>query len=189
MADKRKNQYSDIYNNTIPKQVKKLLKLGWKVEEVCDFLDISRVTFNNWKREKPEFREAVRAGENQFATEKVELKLIKRAQGYNYTQTSEEVTQDVAVTKDGQQVPYTKTKTVKKKIHVPANVAAQKLFLAAHLPEIYGDKLDITSGGQQLVRQDILDLTPQERAERLIKMFNAMRKVNSVEQPEEEEIE
>ena len=183
--NKKQSVINEKYNETIPKQVKKLLILGWKVIEICDFLDITRETFNRWKREKIEFREAVRAGENLFATEKIEKKLIRRAEGYNYVQVTEKVVQDVAVTKDGRQIPYNKIETTKKKVHVPANVSAIGKFLAAYMPELYGNKVDITSGGQQLVRQDILDLTPQERAERLIKMFRAARAVSDQEQEKE----
>ena len=172
----------------MPRIAKKLLKLGWKINCICELMEITRRTWDNWMKKYPEFREAVNEGKNEFATEKVENKLIKRCMGYSYIKSREEVVNDVVIANDGSQIPVKIHKTVQQEVYVPPNVSAIKKFLAARLPEKYGKDANQSGGGQckQLVRQDILELTPQERAERLKEMLGNIRVVQRVGDKQED---
>ncbi len=163
-----KEKYCD---KVMPAQATKYLKLGWSVKDACGAMGISYRSWARWKKEKPEFRQAVLKGEREFATEKIERKLINRCLGYDYEEEHCETTEDQVVTKTGEVVDITKTKTVVKKMHSPPDVGAMRLYLQSRLPEIYGNKVDITSGGKQLIREDIIDLSPAERAKRLREML------------------
>ena len=155
----------------MPTQATKFLKLGWPVKDICEALGISYRSWMRWKKEKPEFRQAVLKGEREFATEKIERKLINRCLGYDYEEEHNETIEDQVVTKTGEVVDTTKTKTVIKKMHCPPDVAAMRLYLQSRLPEVYGNKVDITSGGKQLIRDEIIDLSPADRAKRLTEML------------------
>ncbi len=176
------------YNHHMPKIAKKLLKLGWKINCICEFMEITHRTWDNWMKKYLEFREAVNEGKSEFATEKVENKLIKRCMGYNYIKSREEVVNDVVIANDGSQIPIERLKTVKQEVHVPPNVSAISKFLAARMPDKYGKDANQSSGGQckQLVRQDILELTPQERMERLKEMLGNIRVVQRVGDKQED---
>ena len=56
----------------------------------CKLIDKSRDTFNRWRREYPEFGEAVQAGKDEYDTERVEKAFKKRALGYRYMETTRE---------------------------------------------------------------------------------------------------
>ena len=143
------------YNHHMPKIAKKLLKLGWKINCICEFMEITHRTWDNWMRKYPEFREAVN---------------------------------DVVIANDGSQIPIERLKTVKQEVHVPPNVSAISKFLAARMPEKYGKNANQSDGGQcqQLVRKDIMDLTPQEREERLMEMLENIRAVQGVGDKQED---
>ncbi len=158
-------------DKVMPSQATKFLKLGWSVKDACDAMGISYRTWMRWRKEKPEFRQAVLKGEREFATEKIERKLIDRCLGYDYEEEHSETIDDQVVTKTGEVIDTTKTKKVTKKMHCPPDVPAMRLYLQSRMPDVYGNKVDITSGGKQLIRDDIIDLTPAERAKRLTEML------------------
>ncbi len=94
--------------------------------ELANYLKIDYSTLNKWKEEYPDFRNAIAEGHNQNQNSKVELGLLKRAKGYAYTESTEEVTDDGEKT-------TVKTKKVKK--HLPPDVRAQEVWLYNRYPE------------------------------------------------------
>lgn len=58
--------------------------LPWGVgDDVCEALNISKKTLYNWKREHPEFKDAILRGKDQYNMETVENALLKKALGFN----------------------------------------------------------------------------------------------------------
>ena len=171
------NQQDKYCPNVRPKQAKKYLKLGHTVKTCCDLMGISYRTWMRWKKERPEFRLAVIDGEREFATEKAERKLMDRCMGYDYTETHTSIEKQEGFDKDGEPIMNKKFKQNTREMHAPPDVAALRTFLAARLPEKYGNKADSATGGKQLIRDDIIELTPAQRQERLIEMINNLRQV------------
>ena len=176
-----KEKYCDV---VMPAQATKFLKLGWPVKDACEAMGISYRSWARWKKEKPEFRQAVIKGEREFATEKIERNLIDRCLGYDYEEEHSETIEDQVVTKTGDVVDTSKTRKTVKKIHCPPDVSAMRLYLQSRMPEIYGNKVDITSGGKQLIRDDIINLTPAERAKRLREMLQMSAVIGGEEDTE-----
>lgn len=63
---------------------------GYTDIKFCELLEIGRRTFNDWRRDNEEFKQAVQEGKDEFDTNKVEKSLFKRAVGYRYTETIRE---------------------------------------------------------------------------------------------------
>jgi hypothetical protein len=60
--------------------------LGATDEELAEFFDIALSTLNKWKKEKPEFSEAIKGGKS-VADAKVAQSLYNRALGYSHPDT------------------------------------------------------------------------------------------------------
>jgi hypothetical protein len=67
-------------------QVTDLCKLGATDVEMAEFFDISRQTFDTWKKKHPDFLAAIKAGKI-IADMQVANSLFKRATGYEQTVT------------------------------------------------------------------------------------------------------
>lgn len=68
------------------KQVTELCLLGLTDEEIARVFDISVATLNNWKKDYPEFLEAMRDGKEK-ADARVASRLYQRAMGYEHADT------------------------------------------------------------------------------------------------------
>jgi hypothetical protein len=145
------------YRPELAEQARKLCRNGLTDREVADILGISVRTFYRWRGEHDEFAEAVVVGKER-ADQRVESALYQRACGYDYD--------DVKIfhpsgAKDPVIVPIT--------VHVPADVAAGKHWLALRRPMPWGgeretqEQLDWAEQFKKaVIRQDIRN---RERAE------------------------
>jgi hypothetical protein len=111
------------YRPELAEQARKLCRNGLTDREVADILGISVRTFYRWRGEHDEFAEAVVVGKER-ADQRVESALYQRACGYDY--------EDVKIfhpsgAKDPVIVPVT--------VHVPADVAAARHWLAVRRPQ------------------------------------------------------
>lgn len=113
-------------------------------EEICKRLGVGVSTFNRYKSDNRELREALKRGK-QHADFKVEDALFKKATGYHY----DEVTYVFVEEKD----PYTGNKVTKQipdkivKKHVPADTTAAIFWLKNRKPEEWRDKRDVEHSG------------------------------------------
>lgn len=56
--------------------------------------NVCKATITNWKREYPEFKDAVKKGKEFFDTQYVEKALLRRAIGYSYSEVTQEADSD-----------------------------------------------------------------------------------------------
>lgn len=131
MAQKRGRK--DLWT-TLEMESKLEMVRGWCRDGATDewiytTLGVSKDTFYKWKREKPEFKEALKPKE--IVDREVENALLKRALGFDYY--TEEV---VNVGKGKQEI-----KTLKK--YEPPNTTAIIFWLKNRKPAEWRDKRDV----------------------------------------------
>jgi len=92
---------------------------GFTDIKLAKLFNVQKSTINNWKKEYPEFKAALKAGKDTFDIEVVEKSFLKRCTGYNFT----EITREPQITKvmhgDGTQEEVYKmvvTKRVRKHV-------------------------------------------------------------------------
>lgn len=69
------------WNDDRPRQVYKLALLGATDKQIADILGVNSSTFEGWKRDRPDFLEALNAGKMEADAEVAEA-LFKRATGF-----------------------------------------------------------------------------------------------------------
>jgi len=130
------------YSKELVETLCKHLKKGSSIKSACAAVGISKETFYEWKKKKPDFSDSI---EQAMAVpdKKVENALYKNARGFFYTETEYKS----MASKDGLKVIHIPVKKVRKMI-VP-NVAAQKFILINRNPEEWKDKKeqDVTVKG------------------------------------------
>lgn len=107
-------------------------------EQIAENIGINPATLYDWKKKYPEISESLKKGKEVVDIE-VENALLKRALGYEYTETK---TEEYIV----EGVPVKRvTKTVKE---VVPDTTAQIFWLKNRRPEQWRDKQDIEHSGQ-----------------------------------------
>lgn len=107
-------------------QAKSLCLLGATDIEIASFFDVSKTTFDNWKRKTPELREALKAGK-MTADAKVAKSLYQRAIGFSQQEVDIRVIAGKVV-----QTIYTKK--------YPPDTTAQIFILKNRHPEMWNDR-------------------------------------------------
>jgi|GEM_PF-704778 len=64
---------------------------GYTNAKLAKLFSVNRRTITNWLKEIPEFKEAVQAGKDEHDSREVETSLLKRAKGFQYTETTSEL--------------------------------------------------------------------------------------------------
>lgn len=82
----------------------KVYALGGVGKDVCDALDIGEKTLYNWKRENPEFKDAILRGKDQYNRNNVENALLERALGCKITNKKTKRTYLKGKAPDGAQI-------------------------------------------------------------------------------------
>jgi hypothetical protein len=126
-------------------------------KEIFARLGIGHTTFYIWRREHPEFCEALKEGK-EVVDAKVEKALLTRALGYEYDEVEE--TQDIKQTESGEKVAH-KRRIVRKKAVVP-DVQAQRLWLLNRRPEQWRDKQEIEHSGKDGGPLEIYTMSDEE---------------------------
>lgn len=134
-------------------------------EQIAENIGINPATLYDWKKKYPEISEALKRGKEVVDIE-VENALLKRALGYEYTETK---TEEYIV----EGVPVKRvTKTVKE---VVPDTTAQIFWLKNRRPEQWRDKQDIEHSGAVNVRK-VYDEMSEEELKELAKKYE---KINS----------
>ena len=123
------------YCKEIVDEICAYLTQGMTQAEACEKAGIHVDTFHDWKNNKPEFSEAIKAARKDFLRMQcgdVIKSLYKRATGYDVEEP--EITYG-----DKEGKPYIKQKKVRTK-HIPADVAAQKFLLTNLYPDDWQDR-------------------------------------------------
>jgi hypothetical protein len=109
---------------------------GASVTDLCRIIGCSKTTFHQIKRSSVEFSVLLKEG-REIADYKVENALFKRACGFEYEETSNEV----RMNQDGSAGQIISVKTVKKVI--PPDTGAAMAWLKNRKPKEWRDKQDI----------------------------------------------
>lgn len=104
------------------KLIERLASVGLTDKEIATVLNIKYNTFQGYKAHDEKLQQALETGQ-QDPNRKVENALYKRALGYDYLETTKELTKKGTVV----------TKLVKK--HLPADVKAAEIWLRNRMPE------------------------------------------------------
>jgi len=68
-------------------------EFGCSIDQLGKLLNKGVTTINRWRREHPEFKEAIQAGLDEFNTKRIEATCLQRAMGYEYEETRTETIQ------------------------------------------------------------------------------------------------
>lgn len=131
---KKKRGRKSLYNPEIhPKKAGDLALMGKTNPEIAAALGVTAETLNQWRRQFPEFADAVKKNKDQ-ADSVVVASLYQRACGYEYTEISVKESPDGSIT----------TTTTK---HVAPDVTAQIIWLKNRQPKDWRDKQEYSHSG------------------------------------------
>lgn len=127
------------YDERFVKIAKVLCMRGGTDEDLADAFEVSPRTINRWKKDYPEFAEALVAGK-EYADAEVELSLYERAKG---SKKKTKVTRKIIeMDKDGNTKPA-KIETVETEKDIIPDVGACCFWLKNRRPDIWRDKQEI----------------------------------------------
>jgi hypothetical protein len=129
---------------------------GWALqgstdEEMFNALGVSKDTYYKWKKEKPEFREAIKKGKYESNGE-ILNSAFKQASGYYQSVTEPMKVRDVMGAEEIQLITYDK--------FIPANNTMAIFMLKNRMPAQYKDKQDINHSGN--IGVTLVDDVPKE---------------------------
>jgi len=113
------------FNDSMPVIFENCLKLGLKMDEICDFMGLSTETLYRWLEKYPSMKDAYQRG--RVADAEVVKALYDRATGYRYT------TKKVVEKPEGVETTTTEH-------HIPPDVSAQKFILENRHPSKWKSK-------------------------------------------------
>lgn len=127
------------YDERFVKIAKVLCMRGGTDDDLAEAFEVSSRTINRWKKDYPEFAEALTAGK-EYADAEVELSLYKRAKG---SKKKTKVTRKIIeMDKDGNTKPA-KIETVETEEDIIPDVGACCFWLKNRRPDIWRDKQEI----------------------------------------------
>jgi len=144
------------YSEELIEKLCKHLKQGATITSTCQAIGISRETFYDWMKKKPDVSDTIKKA-MAIPDQKVENALYKSAiMGHRYT---EKEYKGVAV---GEKVKMILVKKVRK--FIPPNVTAQIFYLKNKQPDEWKDRQDIDLSGDLnvTVERIITDKRPKE---------------------------
>ena len=107
--------------------------------QIAQKMRISMSSLSDWKNKFPELLEALKKGKEVVDIE-VENALLKRAMGYDYTESWEEIQPDGTV----------RARTMRK--HMPADTTAQIFWLKNRRPEVWREKQVVEVSEESLAK-------------------------------------
>lgn len=118
------------------------------VSDLCEYLQISSTVFYKWLKYEERFSEAVTRAKD-FTDDAVENALLKRALGFEFTETSERKS-DGGDDDKGEKYVYTETRKF-----VPGDVGAQKHWLAVRRGEKWNvaKKVEVSGDYQAMLKK------------------------------------
>lgn len=125
----------------IPSKLKSIegwSRLGSTDSEMCEMLGVSQETFYKWKREKPEFAQAIKTGKHESNGELLNA-AFNQAQGFFVKVTEPMKLRDVDGSEYIEMVTYDK--------YVPPNNTMAIFMLKNRLPDKFKDKQEVGHSG------------------------------------------
>jgi hypothetical protein len=115
--------------------------MGKTNPEIAQALGVTAETLNQWRRQFPEFSDAIKGNKDQ-ADAPVVKSLYQRAIGYEYT--------EISVKEDPKKGTITTTTTK----HVSPDVTAQIFWLKNRQPKDWRDKHEVENTGTMILHFD-----------------------------------
>ena len=144
-----KGKYERWLNKDALIQLEAWARDGLTDEQIAGNIGISRSTLSEWKTKYPDISDALKKGKDIVDIE-VENALLKRALGYQYTETTRErVAGEMMI-----------TKTVVKEVQ--PDTTAQIFWLKNRRPDIWRDKRDLGVEGSVKTENPLEGLTEEE---------------------------
>lgn len=106
-------------------------QFGATQKQMARVLGCTHVTISNWKKAHPDFKAKLRTAWDFFNSEKTEKSLIRRANGYSWTQTRIQIV-------DGKRIVTTKN------VHVPPDPACIKFYLTNRATDRWRNQIDVS---------------------------------------------
>lgn len=119
------------YKKEFADQARKLCAKGFTDKDLAEFFEVDESTFTRWKQAHEELRTSLKEAKEDFDTKTVEDTLLKRALGYEATESKIE-----------QQEGAPAKKTMTKK-HIPPSDTALIFWLKNRNPGKWRDKQEI----------------------------------------------
>lgn len=120
-------------------------ELGATDIKLAKLFNVVKATIYNWKKDFPDFKEAIQLGRDEYDSEIVENNLLKRATGYKYMETATDLDKNGNVT----------SSRTTKKVQAP-DVTAQIFWLKNRHPDRWRDSKHI-EGSMKISHEEALD--------------------------------
>lgn len=133
------------YREEYAAQAFKLCLLGARDKDLADFFSVEEKTINNWKKDYPDFLQAIKEGKDQADAE-VADRLYRRAMGYEHPEEKIFLYRGRPVI-----VP-----TVK---HYAPDTTAAIFWLKNRQPHLWRDKQEVAHSGEVINRHEFNDET------------------------------
>ena len=125
-----KGKYTEWIESDGLEQLRAWARDGLTDEQIAHNMGICRDTLYEWKKRFPDMADALKKGKDAVDLE-VENALLKRAMGYEYTETRTETTEDGM------------TRTVVTQKAMPPDTTAQIFWLKNRRPAVWRDKQQV----------------------------------------------
>lgn len=167
----KKSKWEELDIETRLPEIEQMARDGYRDEDICKTLGVSRQTFYIWKQKYEDFAEALRKGKAVVDAE-IENKLLDNARGYTFWEETQELVKEM--NKETGRVEEV-LKTVKRvKKHIKGDTVAQIFWLKNRMPNEWRDKNHLQlSGG---VGVNGLDYLSDDDLENAIKEFKTIDK-------------
>jgi hypothetical protein len=131
-------------------------------EQIAKNMGITATTLYDWKNKFPSISEALKRGKEVVDIE-VENKLLQRAKGYEYIETTYERIENMVVEPDGSVnvIPGTKIKTVVKQM--APDVTAQIFWLKNRKSAEWRDKAELEHSGKDGGPIEVKEISLEEK--------------------------
>lgn len=153
------------YNKEIVNRIIELISSdSYTIAEICKIVGINEDTFYTWKKNKPEFSDAIKTAKDKFNEQgliECEKSLMKLIKGYSFDETK-------TIYIDGKEGrPKIKEQTVTKK-HIQPSLGAIIHFQTNNDPDNWRNRqnVDLTTKGKEIAPARILT---KEEASQLLK--------------------
>lgn len=159
-----KGKWDEIKNKLL--YVKCLSIRGHSEKEIADKLDICETTLKKYKKEHPEFADALSYDRN-MADSMVEAALLKLATGYTIKNKKKIKLKDIGYDSNGKKVEKEFLKPSSEEIEVAPSLAAQTFWLKNRCPQSWDEKkaVDNNKDNQEngiVILPDISDIIIDE---------------------------
>lgn len=153
------------YNKKIVEKIADLIREdSYTIAEICEKVNISKDTYYEWLKTKPDFSDTIKKAEDDFnSLIVVEAKrsLVKLIKGYT-VQEKKTVTADTGKKDDeGKPIVRVKEHTVSDK-HYQPNTAAVIFALTNRDPDHWKNKMNNELSGEVAIKSDLEKLSDEE---------------------------